>query len=278
MWLKKRLQRYVVPRDFRAVLPRPKSKHISPIFIADEVVPTSSDLGHSIKAALEKSDRLIVLCSEATAGSTWVNEEILYFIASKPDGCIISVIVASNVHDDVRTDLPPFPLSLRTRTPLAADLRPGAESRNRTLTRIAAGLLGAELEVFEHRRKKEAIRRRVGIAVGILTSLLASMIVVSVALLFAVFSRLFLGYAANEDSYVNGLACMQVQPLGASAYSLQLAATNESQTAAAIDIRSRATVLLDACESWNGRIDGKIGPDREDPVWALRANPTSPAP
>jgi len=75
------LERYRVPRRLvgRPGRDGPVPSRIAPIFRDREELPTSSDLGSAIREALRASRYLIVVCSPSSAGSIWVNEEVLTF-------------------------------------------------------------------------------------------------------------------------------------------------------------------------------------------------------
>ena len=54
-------------------------KRIAPIFRDRDELPSATDLGSLINAALASSECQIVICSPQAATSKWVNEEILAF-------------------------------------------------------------------------------------------------------------------------------------------------------------------------------------------------------
>jgi hypothetical protein len=130
-WLHRSLERYVVPKEFRQLLQDPKKRKLSPVCRDEDEFAASSDLGASIKAALDRSDALIVLCSQVSAVSKWVDEEVRYFSARKGTARIITVFVSSETNESAKTLPPPFPPSLSSGSiiPLAADLRRGAEPK-----------------------------------------------------------------------------------------------------------------------------------------------------
>jgi MTH538 TIR-like domain (DUF1863) len=58
---------------------------VFPVFRDRDELPLSADLGNALQDALRASRYLIVVCSERSANSPWVNEEIRYFgIDGKP--------------------------------------------------------------------------------------------------------------------------------------------------------------------------------------------------
>src|SRR3972149_8102405 len=80
-WLQKALESYRVPQRlvgsqglFGVIPPR-----LSPVFRDREDLSSAADLTSKIRAELEASETLLVICSPAAARSKWVNEEIRFF-------------------------------------------------------------------------------------------------------------------------------------------------------------------------------------------------------
>jgi hypothetical protein len=80
-WLHKTLENYKVPgyligtETRTGVVPR----RIFPVFRDRDELPTSSDLGGNLHAALRNSRYLVVVCSPRSAKSIWVDAEVNYF-------------------------------------------------------------------------------------------------------------------------------------------------------------------------------------------------------
>lgn len=78
-WLHRALESYRPPKELvgtrttRGVVP----KRLSPVFRDREELPSATDLGALLRAALEQSQCQIIICSPKAAKSRWVNEEIL---------------------------------------------------------------------------------------------------------------------------------------------------------------------------------------------------------
>lgn len=92
--LQRTLEKFVLPRALRKIRPgiRLVRRPVRPIFRdEDELVP-GQDLGDRIRDALEKSEFLIVLCSEASAKSRWVEREIIEFTLLGRGDSILAVI------------------------------------------------------------------------------------------------------------------------------------------------------------------------------------------
>ena len=146
---------------------------LAPVFLDREDLPSSTDLAESVRAALDESDALIVVCSPDAARSRWVNEEVRLFKARGRESRIMCLIVrgepraADKGHPPKHECLPP---ALRfvvdeagavtdrpAPEPLAADLRPGADTRRDAKLKIIAGLLGTGLDEL---RQRDHMRRQ----------------------------------------------------------------------------------------------------------------------
>lgn len=66
-------------------------RQVRPVFRDRDELPAAADLGAEIEVALADSRHLIVLCSQASAQSPWVNREIRRFRELRPDGNVIAV-------------------------------------------------------------------------------------------------------------------------------------------------------------------------------------------
>src|SRR5258708_25334692 len=95
-WLHRGLERYRVPRSLIGTAGRdgPVPAKLFPVFRDREELPSSSDLGRQIEAALQDSGCLVVICSPDAARSRWVNEEIQNFKRLGREDRILAIIVA----------------------------------------------------------------------------------------------------------------------------------------------------------------------------------------
>ena len=167
-WLQRGLERYRVPSRLRAARPE-LPRRLYPVFRDREELASSGDLADSIRAALERAEALIVVCSPAAATSRWVNEEIRQFRLIAPNRPVLCLMVAGNPdpasgdcafplalrHDDADTPLP---------EPLAADPREHADGRRGALLKIAAGLLGVGVDALKQRDQQRRLRVASGVA------------------------------------------------------------------------------------------------------------------
>ncbi|MBX7209689.1 MAG: TIR domain-containing protein [Verrucomicrobiaceae bacterium] len=148
-WLHRALERYVVPPDLIGtpnLRGEPIRDSLYPIFRDEDELPANADLATGIRAALEVSDHLIVLCSPRSAVSPWVRKEVREFKELGRSDRILAIIIAgepnaddpAKARDGILRDEECFCEELRfgavredgtldwtIRTePLAADLRP----------------------------------------------------------------------------------------------------------------------------------------------------------
>lgn len=173
-WLHRSIERYRIPASLGTGAGR-----LTPVFLDREELSSASDLAQSVRAALEESAALIVVCSPNAARSRWVNEEIRSFKALGRGNCILCLIVGGEPGAADRQQPPEsecFPAALlyqvidgqltdqRAAEPLAADVRPGADSRREALLKIVAGLLGVSLDQLRQRDQVRRQRRLAGIA------------------------------------------------------------------------------------------------------------------
>ncbi|MGE0597160.1 MAG: TIR domain-containing protein [Hyphomonadaceae bacterium] len=162
-WLWGLLDRYHTPSslvgkegDFGPIPAR-----LHPIFRDREDLAGGGALPDRLRHALEESDSLIVLCTQASAESVWVNQEVLTFLELGRQDRIFPVIANSRVSS--LHDLPAekyMPPALRQCGLLAADLREGVnrltsapigDGRRSGVHKLIAGLLGAPLDEFVRR-------------------------------------------------------------------------------------------------------------------------------
>jgi len=164
-WLQRSLEAYRIPKrlvgsegEFGSV-----PRRLTPVFRDREDLPSASDLSGKVKEALEASEALIVVCSPASAGSKWVNEEIRYFRSLGREDRIFALIVDGDPQpDDPGQQC--FPPALTTGLsgtpcePLAADARKWADGKLLAKLKIVSGILGIRLDDLRQRNMQR--RRR----------------------------------------------------------------------------------------------------------------------
>lgn len=176
------LETYRVPKGIDAPLPR--DRRLGRFFRDDDEMGASTDLGATLRDAVENSENLIVICSPHAARSKWVNAEILQFKNSGRGDRIFAVVVDGTPKSD-DPELNCFPPALSSQVagaellsnghaePLGIDLR--KEPFQRARIRLVAGLLGISFDSLWQREKRRVIKRRAVAAV--VTVVLASVIV-----------------------------------------------------------------------------------------------------
>jgi tetratricopeptide (TPR) repeat protein len=195
-WLHGALEKYRPPKALigtvteRGAVPN----RLAPIFKDRDELPSATDLGALINAALANSAAQIVICSPRAAKSQWVNEEILAFKRLGREDRILAVIVDGEPNaSDIpgRADEECFPPALRfrlaadgslgtTRTePIAADARQGKDGKNNAKLKLISGLLGVGFDSLKRREQQRRNARLVAFSTAaasgmVLTTALAA--------------------------------------------------------------------------------------------------------
>ena len=156
------IETYAIPRDVKASSGRRK---MGRVFRDQEELPLSADLGGDIKAALERSEWLIAICSPDYLQSKWCMLELDYFISLGKRDHILAVLVCGEPEDA-------FPLQLRFTEedgktvelePLAADVRGGSvpeslKKLKREVLRVLAPILGVSYDQLRQRARRRRLR------------------------------------------------------------------------------------------------------------------------
>jgi tetratricopeptide (TPR) repeat protein len=170
-WLHRSLERYRPPKSLigTSTAQGEVPKRLVPIFKDRDELPSATDLGALINAALAGSAAQIVICSPQAAKSKWVNEEILAFKRLGRENRILCIIVDGEPN---ASDMPGreaeecFPPALRFRLggdgnlsamrtePIAADARPGKDGKNNAKLKLISGLLGVGYDTLRRREQQ----------------------------------------------------------------------------------------------------------------------------
>lgn len=187
-WLHKRLETYRVPGGLVGTPSRDGTvpERLMPIFRDREELPTSSQLGDNLQRSLEQSRYLVVICSPDGAQSRWVEEEVRAFKKEKGHDRVIALIASGvpNASDGSEPGAECFPHSLRFEgegkdstpvrvEPIAADLRPEGDGRERAFLKIVAGLLGVGFDDLYQREKRRQNQRNLLVGTAVAAALVA---------------------------------------------------------------------------------------------------------
>ena len=161
--LHRMIEHYNIPADLR-----PKGrKRPGRVFRDEDELPLSTDLGESIRYALEHSEFLIAVCTPEYKKSRWCMEELDSFIAMHGRDRVLAVLVEGTPEES----FPPQLLIARDEEgneksvePLAANitaptLRKSLRRLNTEKLRIIASLLGCSFDSLYQREKRYRQRR-----------------------------------------------------------------------------------------------------------------------
>ena len=172
-WLHKRIENYKIPNSLRAKYSHlPKNLKRS-IFRDEDELPTASELSDNLLNALDKSERLIVICSPSSVDSKWVDSEIKYFKHKHGEDSVLAILKDGEPNatdkDDISNEA--FPNALRHKVdssgeltqertePIAGDARSYWE-REMALMKMIAGILKVDFADLWEREKRERNKRR----------------------------------------------------------------------------------------------------------------------
>ena len=201
-WLHRALETYRLPRHLvgRETAFGPVPERLAPVFRDREELATATNLGETLTRALAESATQIVICSPAAARSRWVNEEILTFKRLGREDRIFCLIVSGEPGASAQpgaADEECFPSALTYRMgpdgelsdarsePIAADVRPGKDTRNDAKLKLIAGMLGVSLDELKQREAQRRHRR----AMLLVAASLAGMAITSALATAAWFAR-----------------------------------------------------------------------------------------
>ncbi len=168
--LHRKLESFELTKDMKLATNFVTSRPLKPVFIDRDELGAAEVLSDSIQAALNESERLIVVCSPASRQSKWVNREIAYFRATFPNRPVFAFVVDGDPGADSLTDsLAAFPTALvlsdpedehsARLEPLAADARESADGFKLAFLKLAAGMLGVRFDQLRQRQLRQQQRR-----------------------------------------------------------------------------------------------------------------------
>lgn len=169
--LHERLERFVVPSQLRS---SSTGRRLGRLFRDRDELASGGSLPERILDALADSEHLIVVCSTASARSSWVNREIDLFLADRSLDDVLLVVPDTVPAGDI-----PIPEAIARRGELvAADARLLADGPRRATLKLIAGLLGVPFDTLVQRDRFR--RRRQWSAIGAGLALLAIIGIVGV--------------------------------------------------------------------------------------------------
>jgi eukaryotic-like serine/threonine-protein kinase len=183
-WLLRRLESYRVPRGLVGAPGRngPIPARLGSFFRDRDELPSAGDLSSAIKAALDESAAMVVLCSPAAAKSRWVNAEIAAFRSTDRGDQILCFVVDGDpeARDSEHACIPPALLlpdgaGAPPREPLAADARRAGDGRERAFIKLVAGLLGVGYGELAPREAQRRNRRLVLITAASLSGMIVAL-------------------------------------------------------------------------------------------------------
>lgn len=156
--LQRQLEHYRLPSALCREQPD-LPKRITPVFLDSSDLVARSSLLNSLRAKLDASNYLIVLCSPNSAASPWVNDEVEYFINTGRKDQIIPLIIDGEPHaaDPAGECYPPALANLSSHEELLG-ISAKAYGRRGAFLRIIATLLDLKLDRVITR--DAAVRRR----------------------------------------------------------------------------------------------------------------------
>ena len=151
-WLQKKLEWYRLPTEAHHEFS--DSRYIRPVF-RDRDTLTAGILNDSLRAHLEASRYLVVICSPNSAQSEWVSEEIRTFIEMGRLERIVPFIVEGSPEES-------FPLALRQWNQEHPDKSllgiavtdDGRADRQKAFVRLVAHILGMQFDALWQRHKR----------------------------------------------------------------------------------------------------------------------------
>lgn len=183
------LEKFVLPSSIKKGNGK---KRIDRVFLDNEELPLSSDLGNSIEEAINESEWLIVICSPRLPESKWCLKEIETFIKLRGPDKVLAVLVEGEPFESFPEQLLHHKVKkidfkgnevelIEAIEPLAADVRAENEKQakkklKKERYRILAPMFGLDFNDLKRRERERALKRIIALSLGI------SLIVAIVAL------------------------------------------------------------------------------------------------
>lgn len=162
--LQKKLEHYRIPRAIQA---QTGIRRFDRIFRDKEELPVTSDLNERITEALHNSDYLIVICSEDSVNSRWMQREITTFLQTHSRRQVLTILAGGDP-EEVIPEVLRYGESVwqdadsraAPAEPLYGDLSSSSRrNRNSEVHRIAAAMLDCSYADLTQRQKRYRQRR-----------------------------------------------------------------------------------------------------------------------
>ena len=153
-WLQKKIETFRIPKDMRGERPKGQGLRV----FRDQTDLAGTELQDSLRQNLDVSRYLIVLCSPASAASSWVNEEVKYFVSLGRVSRIIPFIVDGEPlsEDPALECFPPALRSLEDHVLLGANIQ--EIGKDKAFLKTVSILLGVRFGRLVDREKQRRIR------------------------------------------------------------------------------------------------------------------------
>lgn len=153
-WLQKKIETFRIPKDMRGERPKGQGLRV----FRDQTDLAGTELQDSLRQNLDTSRYLIVLCSPASAASSWVNEEVKYFVSLGRVSNIIPFIVGGEPlsEDPALECFPPALKSLEDHVLLGANIQ--EIGKDKAFLKTVSILLGVRFGRLVDREKQRRIR------------------------------------------------------------------------------------------------------------------------
>lgn len=168
------IEQYHIPK---AVRPAGKKK-LGLVFRDQEELSASHSLSEEIRHALDHAEHLIVICSPDTAASTWVPQEIEYFLSNHSREKVFLVLAGGEPKDvfpKALTELRNEDGTVTRVEPLAADARAknvgGMRRKLRgEILRLLAPMIGCPYDALVLREQKRRRRKSAAVIAAVLAA------------------------------------------------------------------------------------------------------------
>jgi hypothetical protein len=159
--LHQRLESYRLPRKLGALpgLRNDASRRLRPIFRDREDFTAAPDLTDAIRHAIGEAGHMIVVCTPASATSTWVGREVAFCRAVHGDGAILAALVDGNAAGSLHPALLAAGPGDGAGMPLAADFGRHGDGPRLALLKLVAVLAGVRLDALVQRDAQRRIRQ-----------------------------------------------------------------------------------------------------------------------